>query len=102
MTHDEMVDHLKTLGYEFPEITAIISSFKGYDATSIPVILAHFPVVDNGYPESVEFVGQDSCEYAWDNDIPCTGWDGYSRRCDCGNRRVYWAVDGDWAYGMAD
>ena len=23
MTHDEMVDHLKTLGYEFPEITTI-------------------------------------------------------------------------------
>lgn len=20
----------------------------------------------------------------------CMGWDGESRRCDCGNRRVYW------------
>ena len=22
----------------------------------------------------------------------CGGWDGESRRCDCGNRRVYWAT----------
>lgn len=22
----------------------------------------------------------------------CAGWDGESHRCDCGNRRVYWAT----------
>lgn len=24
----------------------------------------------------------------------CDSWDGRSRRCTCGNRRVYWAWDG--------
>jgi len=24
----------------------------------------------------------------------CEGWDGYSRRCQCGNRRVSWTIDG--------
>lgn len=30
------------------------------------------------------------------NDIPdnyCSGWDTESRRCNCGNRRVYWATN---------
>lgn len=26
---------------------------------------------------------------------PCRGWDGYSGRCDCGNRRVGWNEDGE-------
>ena len=25
----------------------------------------------------------------------CAGWDGQSRRCDCGNRRVSWVTDKD-------
>ncbi len=25
---------------------------------------------------------------------PCRGWDGESSRCDCGNRRVSWMIDG--------
>jgi hypothetical protein len=29
------------------------------------------------------FVGDDFCD-------DCNGWDGSSRRCDCGNRRVCW------------
>jgi hypothetical protein len=28
-------------------------------------------------------------------DRACDGWDGISRRCDCGNRRVEWI----WEYG---
>lgn len=31
----------------------------------------------------VEFDGDDFCE-------GCEGWDGESRRCYCGNRRIYW------------
>lgn len=31
----------------------------------------------------VDFCGSDYCE-------GCDGWDGESRRCDCGNRRVNW------------
>ena len=26
------------------------------------------------------------------DDNSCAGWDGESRRCECGNRRVYWAT----------
>lgn len=26
------------------------------------------------------------------DDNYCEGWDGESRRCACGNRRVYWAL----------
>lgn len=51
----------------------------------------------------VEFEGQ-NCD-DWD-DVGCAGWDGESRRCDCGNRRVYWVTEqeasGKWvAYGEA-
>ncbi len=35
----------------------------------------------------IGFSGDDYCE-------DCLGWDGSSRRCQCGNRRVYW-VTGD-------
>lgn len=42
-----------------------------------------------------EFEGQNCNDYG-----DCDGWDGESRRCDCGNRRVYWATleisDGKW------
>lgn len=30
--------------------------------------------------------------FAGDNCEDCSGWDGESRRCDCGNRRVSWAT----------
>jgi len=35
-----------------------------------------------------EFDGDENCgEYG-----ECGGWDGESRRCNCGNRRVYWEM----------
>lgn len=34
----------------------------------------------------ISFSGDDSCEN-------CSGWDGISHRCDCGNRRVTWESD---------
>lgn len=34
----------------------------------------------------IEFCGDDYCE-------DCGGWDGDSRRCSCGNRRVCWSTD---------
>lgn len=44
----------------------------------------------------VEFDGF-NCE---DVGNDCAGWDGESRRCECGNRRVYWDTfkkeDGTW------
>lgn len=39
------------------------------------------------------FGGDDSCE-------GCFGWDGVSRRCYCGNRRVDWTKD--WAFDFRD
>lgn len=36
--------------------------------------------------EHVDFDGSDYCEN-------CSGWDGESHRCDCGNRRVSWTAD---------
>lgn len=35
------------------------------------------------------FSGEDSCE-------DCAGWDGVSRRCYCGNRRVDWTYEGNF------
>jgi len=35
------------------------------------------------------FNGDDNCE-------DCTGWDGKSHRCNCGNRRVDWSYDGNF------
>jgi hypothetical protein len=32
-------------------------------------------------------------------DGPCPGWDGSSRRCACGNRRVSWVCD-DFSDGI--
>ena len=47
---------------------------------------------------SISFNGDDNCEN-------CSGWDGESRRCDCGNRRVSWSYDGGidnmYIYGEA-
>lgn len=43
------------------------------------------------------FEGDDTCN---DGDGNCW-WDGVSRRCDCGNRRVYWNFQGDFIYPEA-
>ena len=37
-----------------------------------------------------EFEGMNCNDYLEDGADECTGWDGVSRRCDCGNRRVEW------------
>lgn len=39
----------------------------------------------------VNFDGDEFC-------VDCKGWDGESRRCDCGNRRVDWTVSDDDSY----
>ena len=53
-----------------------------------------------------EFDGMNCNDYLDEDDGCCTGWDGESRRCECGNRRVEILtsqdVDGLWsAYGSA-
>lgn len=39
--------------------------------------------------EFIPFEGQ-NCEYFGE----CEGWDGDSHRCQCGNRRVTWEIEG--------
>lgn len=43
-----------------------------------------------------------NCSDLENND--CDGWDGESSRCNCGNRRVYWALSDDktYIYAIAD
>lgn len=50
--------------------------------------------------ELFDFDGQ-NCNDIEDN--YCGGWDGVSRRCECGNRRVYWELSEDktHVYGVA-
>ena len=47
-----------------------------------------------------DFNGQ-NCE---ENGYHCAGWDGVSKRCDCGNRKVYWMLtkEKDDVYAEAD
>lgn len=40
--------------------------------------------------ESFDFI-----PFAGQNCDDCSGWDGESPRCLCGNRRVYWSISGD-------
>lgn len=37
----------------------------------------------------------------WNDGKECRGWDGQDRRCDCGNRRVSWELDGDIVRAVA-
>ena len=66
----------------------------GYTPADIEVILRHFP-----WDDAIMFSGMNCNE--WEAEEVCNGWDGLDRRCNCGNRRVYWVVEGDYAYGDA-
>jgi hypothetical protein len=61
------------------------------------IAAAHGTEVDEFEGMNCNDIGQDEF---------CTGWDGESRRCDCGNRRVQWlgveVGEGKWlAYAEA-
>lgn len=43
--------------------------------------------------DTISFEGQ-NCNDFQDEEV-CSGWDGLSHRCECGNRRVYWETYGD-------
>ncbi len=49
-----------------------------------------------------EFTGNFACSQTWEEGENCRGWDGYSSRCDCGNRKVCWYIDknSDGAWGF--
>ncbi len=42
-----------------------------------------------------EFEGMNCNDYLSNDQQECLGWDGFSRRCLCGNRRVAWDAYGD-------
>jgi len=46
------------------------------------------------------FDGMNCNDYLSADGVECEGWDGESRRCECGNRRVYWATYGDNTSGF--
>lgn len=43
-----------------------------------------------------------NCADSWDEGLECSGWDGESRRCSCGNRRVSWVLSDDNTYVYAE
>lgn len=59
---------------------------QGFTPDQIVGILDVMPDLGTGFIE----IDDANCE-------DCSGWDGLERRCDCGNRRVYWSFD----YGVA-
>ena len=102
MTLNEMYSKLLELGYTELESPAIVrelrDNYETFATGSVDIILNHFP--HNG--DYVGFNGWNCEDARYSDDDPCLGWDGYSRRCQCGNRRVSWVVEGSWAYGDAD
>lgn len=66
----------------------IKSSEEIYDSLIADVFRAN----DDEY---FEFDGNDNCE-------DCLGWDGVSRRCHCGNRRVCWTMSECKTYVYAE
>ena len=55
-------------------------------------IEAAMKAVVDGY---VEFEGMNCNDYLDLDAEECEGWDGVDRRCECGNRRVYWDASGN-------
>lgn len=44
---------------------------------------------ENGNYYLTNYRNRDNC------DFDCKGWDGFSRRCECGNRRISWRITPD-------
>lgn len=43
----------------------------------------------------LEFNGMNCNDWLEEDQPECPGWDGQSRRCECGNRRVCWEIEKD-------
>jgi len=79
--------HGKVLGTDFTIGTAL------NEANHIAFDLAIKDKVKEGVLHS--FSGEDNCEN-------CGGWDGVSRRCECGNRRVSWTQGWGFSFKNPD
>lgn len=71
----------KTLGTDFTLDSAV------YEANRIAVDEAIKKM--NKYGVYHSFGGDDNC-------VNCEGWNGIDKRCECGNRRLYWDHEGDF------
>lgn len=67
-----------------------MSLYKSYPTEEEALDAAQKYVAENG---SIEFDGMNCNDYKDEEDGECYGWDGESRRCSCGNRRVSWCVE---------
>lgn len=75
----------KVLGVDFhPSYAINIANDLKYDE-----LVSNTLAQMKSFGSYTSFNGNDYCE-------KCRGWDGESRRCECGNRRVNWAYDGDF------
>lgn len=61
--------------------------FTADTATKVALQVAAAEVITKKIDEGMIAFSDDNCEN-------CGGWDGKSRRCDCGNRRVGWVIEG--------
>ena len=96
----DIVTKLQELGYtDTEDISCIVDYLTDvYTPEQVEAILEHFPACG----EFTSFNGQNCDDARYNDDDPeCGGWDGLSSRCECGNRRVAWTFDGNWAYGDA-
>lgn len=98
MTRDEMTEKLKSLGFTNQrEINDVIEMLGEHGEKDQAIILDTMPA----YGDVISFSGQNCEDEGYDDTDLCAGWDGFSRRCMCGNRRVSWVVEGTYAYGEA-
>lgn len=62
-----------------------------YETPDEAVAAAEKYATENGGVDT--FDGMNCNDYKDESEPECTGWDGFDRRCDCGNRRVSWDVE---------
>ena len=64
--------------------------WKNYKTADEALAAAEKYTAENG---SIRFEGMNCNDYKDEAEPECTGWDGFDRRCDCGNRRVSWDIE---------
>lgn len=65
--------------------------YETYKTEAEALAAAEKYATENGGVDT--FDGMNCNDYKEDHEPECTGWDGFDRRCDCGNRRVFWDIE---------
>lgn len=63
--------------------------YKNYPTPEEAEAAARQYALENG---PIIFDGMNCNDYKDEDEVECDGWDGDDRRCNCGNRRVYWEI----------